>query len=111
VTTTPTSGPERLGAVPAAKLTPDQRDALAAFRQSRGTEVFGPFVPLLWSPEVMVRTAARGDYLRWQSAFPPRLSEFMILIAAKHWTQLYEWSLHGDPLRALHRAAADAVGE
>jgi 4-carboxymuconolactone decarboxylase len=113
VTTTSRSGPERLGAVPAAKLTPEQRDALAAFREMRGTEVFGPFIPLLWSSEVMVRTAALGDYLRERSAFPPRLSEFMILIAAKHWTQQYEWSLHGPiAIRAgVEPAIVDAIAK
>ena len=44
-------------------------------------DVFGPFLPLLWSPELMMRTSAMGDYLRYQSAFPPHLSEFIILVA------------------------------
>jgi len=65
-----------------------------AFRKARRTEIFGPFIPLLWSPEAMVRIGAVGEYLRDRSAFPPRLSEFLILIIARHWTQQYEWSLH-----------------
>lgn len=105
------SGPERLGAVPAGKLTPQHREAIAAFRQSRRTEIFGPFIPLLWSPEAMARTAALGEYLRERSVFPPRLSEFMILIAARHWTQQYEWSLHCPiAIRAgVDPAIADAI--
>lgn len=87
-------GPERLGRVPAERLMPQHHEAIEAFQQLRQTEIFGPFIPLLWSPEVMVRTAALGEYLRERSAFPPHLSEFMILIAARHWTQHYEWSLH-----------------
>jgi 4-carboxymuconolactone decarboxylase len=94
VTSTHLSGPERLGAVPAEQLTPRHREAIAAFTELRRTEIFGPFIPLLRSPEVMTRTAALGEYLRERSVFPPRLSEFMILIAARHWTQQYEWSLH-----------------
>jgi 4-carboxymuconolactone decarboxylase len=94
VTSRHTQGDERLGPVPPDRLTPDHRQAIDTFRQTRGTEAFGPFLPLLWSPEVMVRTAALGEYLRERSAFPPRLSELMILIAARHWTQQYEWSLH-----------------
>jgi 4-carboxymuconolactone decarboxylase len=35
-----------------------------------------------------------GDYLRYQSAFPPHLSEFIILVASRLWSQQYEWSLH-----------------
>ena len=94
VTSIHTGGGERLGAVPAERLTVEQREALETFRRLRRTDVFGPFVPLLWSPEVMTRTAALGEYLRDRSVFPPPLSELMILIAARHWMQQYEWSLH-----------------
>jgi 4-carboxymuconolactone decarboxylase len=113
VTSSHLSGPERLGAVPADRLTPQQREAVNAFRRARGTDLFGPFVPLLWSPEVMVRAAALGEYLRERSVFPPPLSEFMILIAARHWTQQYEWSLHGPiAIRSgVEPAVVDAIAE
>ena len=94
VTSTRMDNAERLGAVPLDRLTPEQLEALETFKRLRRTDVFGPFVPLLWSPEVMTRTAALGEYLRDRSVFPPRLSEFIILIAARHWMQQYEWSLH-----------------
>ena len=42
----------------------------------------------------MTRTRAMGDYLRYKSALPPRLSEFVILITAREWTQQYEWNAH-----------------
>jgi len=51
-------------------------------------------VPLLHSPEVMNRARAMGDYLRFKSVLPPRLSEFAILITAREWTQNYEWDAH-----------------
>jgi 4-carboxymuconolactone decarboxylase len=35
-----------------------------------------------------------GDYLRYKSALPPRLSEFVILLTARQWTQQYEWGSH-----------------
>ena len=35
-----------------------------------------------------------GDYLRYKSALPPRLSEFVILMTAREWTQQYEWNAH-----------------
>ena len=41
--------------------------------------------------EVMNRARAMGDYLRFNSVLPPRLSEFAILITARKWTQNYEW--------------------
>jgi 4-carboxymuconolactone decarboxylase len=44
----------------------------------------------------MNRSRAMGDYLRFRSALPPRLSEFTILITARQWTQNYEWDAHKD---------------
>ena len=85
---------ERLGPIPADKMTDAQKKAVAEFRTARGADISGPFVPLLRSPEVMSRTRAMGDYLRYKSVLPPKLSEFVILIVARHWSQQYEWSTH-----------------
>jgi 4-carboxymuconolactone decarboxylase len=49
---------------------------------------------VLRSPEVMLRAKAIGDYLRFKSVLPPRLSEFAILITAREWTQQFEWGVH-----------------
>ncbi len=85
---------DRLPPIPADQLTSAQRAAVDAFKSARGAEVSGPFHPLLRSPELMTRTRAMGDYLRYKSALPPRLSEFVILITAREWTQQYEWNAH-----------------
>ena len=75
-------------------MTPAQQQAIEEFRRLRGIEPFGPFVALLKSPELLTRVSALGEYLRYRSALPPRLSEFVILITAAHWHQSYEWDLH-----------------
>ena len=75
-------------------MTPVQRRAVEQFRALRGVEPFGPFVDLLVSPELMTRVSALGEYLRYRSALPPRLSEFIILITAAHWRQQFEWDIH-----------------
>lgn len=75
-------------------LTPEQRLAVEEFKSLRGVEPFGPFVDLLASPELMTRVSALGEYLRYRSALPPRLSEFVILITAAHWRQQIEWDIH-----------------
>lgn len=77
-----------------APLTPVQRRAAEEFRRLRGVDPFGPFIPLLKSPELMPRVAALGEYLRYRSALPPRLSELAILITAAHWRQEFEWEIH-----------------
>lgn len=85
---------DRLPPMTDAQLTPAQRQAVADFKTARGVAISGPFYPLLRSPELMTRTRAMGDYLRFKSALPPRLSELVILITAREWTQQYEWNAH-----------------
>jgi len=92
--TIPVMAQDRLPAIPADKQTPEQRKAAEAFRANRKQDVFGPFVPLSRSPEVMLRVMAVGDYLRFKTLFPTRLNEFIILITARHFTQQYEWAFH-----------------
>jgi 4-carboxymuconolactone decarboxylase len=57
----------------------------------------------------MMRTRALGDYLRYRSRLEPRLSEFVILIAARSWTQHYEWAVHY-PI-AIEAGVAPAVAQ
>jgi 4-carboxymuconolactone decarboxylase len=75
-------------------MTVDRKQAVETFRALRGVEPFGPFIDLLASPELMTRVSALGEYLRYRSALPPRLSEFAILITAAHWQQQFEWDIH-----------------
>ena len=85
---------DRLPPIPASAMTDAQKKAVAEFIAARGADISGPFVAMLRSPEVMTRARAMGDYLRYKSVLPPRLSEFVILITARHWTQQYEWDTH-----------------
>ena len=85
---------DRMPPIPPEKLTDAQKKAIDEFKAARSADVTGPFVPLLRSPEVMNRARAMGDYLRYKSALPPKLSEFVILLTARRWTQEYEWSAH-----------------
>jgi len=91
----PAAGQDRMPPIPADKMTDAQKAAVEAFKTARrAADVSGPFVPLLRSPEVMTRARAMGDYLRFNSVLPPRLSEFVILLTARVWTQQYEWNAH-----------------
>ena len=86
---------DRMPAIPESEMTEAQREAVEEFKAARNTTRFGgPFVPLLRSPEILSRARNVGDYVRFNSALPPRLSEFVILITARHWTQQYEWAVH-----------------
>src|SRR4029434_4401943 len=61
----------------------------------------------------MTRARAMGDYLRFKSALPPRLSEFVILLTAREWMQQYEWNAHY-PIAVkagVKREILDAIAE
>jgi 4-carboxymuconolactone decarboxylase len=95
------SAQDRMPPISPDRMTEAQRKAVEEFKAARNANISGPFVPLLRSPEVMNRARAMGDYLRFKSVLPPRLSEFAILITAREWTQNYEWDAH-------HRLALQA---
>jgi 4-carboxymuconolactone decarboxylase len=99
---------DRMPPIAAAALTDAQRKADEEFKAARAADLSGPFVPLLRSPEVMSRARAMGDYLRFRSALPPRLSEFVILLIARRWTQQYEWNAH-EPLARQAGVRGDIV--
>ena len=90
----PGAAQDRMPPIPADRLTDAQKRAIEEFKAARAVDISGPFVPLLRSPEVMSRARAMGDYLRFKSSLPPRLSEFVILLTARRWTQQYEWHAH-----------------
>ena len=96
------------------QMTPEQQAAVEEFKAARNTDGFGgPFMVLLRSPEMMNRARNVGDYVRFRSALPPRLSEFVILLTARHWTQNYEWYVHA-PIaerEGLDAAVIEAVAD
>jgi len=91
----------RMPPIPADKVTAEQKESVKEFQAVRGREPFGPFVPLMRSPDLMVRASAMGEYLRYRTSLTPRLSEFVILLTAREWTQQYEWNVHhADAMKA-----------
>jgi 4-carboxymuconolactone decarboxylase len=104
---------ERLPAIPPGQYTPEQKQAAADFEAARGVPVFGPFEPMMHSPEVMSQARAMGDYLRFKSAIGNTLSELAILLTAREWTQDYEWAVHYPiALKAgIRQEIADAIAD
>lgn len=103
---------DRMPEIPAAQLTPAQQEAARLFKESRGVPVFGPFVPLLRSPELMLDAKNMGDYLRYRNSLPPAINEMIILLVAREWAQQVEWQIHYPAaLKAgLRQSVADAIG-
>jgi len=102
---------ERLPTIPPTQYSEEQKQAAADFETARKVPVFGPFEPMMHSPQVMSQARAMGDYLRYKSAIGNTLSELVILITAHEWTQDYEWAVHYPiALKAgIQKAVADDV--
>jgi 4-carboxymuconolactone decarboxylase len=75
-------------------MTAAQRAAAEQLRAGPRKGVKGPFIPLLRSPELLVRLEKVGEYLRFDSAIPPRIAEFATLVVARAWSQQFEWAVH-----------------
>lgn len=85
---------ERLGPIPDHELSDAQRAAVQEIVAGPRGAVYGPFVPLLRSPELMRHAQRMGEYLRYRSAIGVRLSELAILVTARQWDQQVEWAIH-----------------
>lgn len=89
-----TESRDRLPPLERDEMTPEQRRAADELVRGRRGALFGPFVPLLRSPELLGRAQRLGEYLRYDSALPARLRELAILVTARHFRQAYEWHVH-----------------
>jgi 4-carboxymuconolactone decarboxylase len=114
--TAPNAGTDRLPPIAMEQMNERQRkSAQALIAGPRGPAAIqrGPFVPLLRSPELMDRLQRVGEYLRFDSALPARIGEFVTLIVAREWTQQFEWAAHVPLARKAGVATAtiDALAE
>jgi 4-carboxymuconolactone decarboxylase len=84
----------RMPPIPADKWTDAQKKAAEEITSGPRKELVGPFIPLLRSPEFMSRLQKVGEYLRFNTKLGSNISEFIILIIARQWTQQFEWYSH-----------------
>lgn len=85
---------ERLPLPARETLNEAQRAAADALIAGPRKGVKGPFVALLRSPVLMERLAGVGEYLRFESALPTRVNEFVTPVVARHVSNQFEWAIH-----------------
>src|SRR5215475_5463973 len=87
---------ERFSELRLDQLTPEQQQMAVMLKTPpRSSELNGgPFNAYARSPGLGLLLLHVSDYVRFNSSLPPRLSEFAIMIAARHWSQPYEWRAH-----------------
>ena len=88
---------ERFSELRLDRLTPEQQQmatTLVTPPRTGGLINTGPFNAYARSPGLGILLLQVSDYVRFNSSLPPRLSEFAIMIAARQWSQSYEWRAH-----------------
>ena len=89
-------------------MTAPQREAADALIAGPRKGVYGPFLPLLRSPQLLERVAKVGEYLRFDSALDARIRELATCIAARHVTNQFEWLMHA-PLAVKAGVPEEAI--
>ena len=103
--------PERMPEIPEGRMTEAQKQAAAELVAGSRGDVRGPFVALLRSPEFMRRVQKVGEYIRFICPLDKRINEFAAIIAARHWSQQFEWWAHyRQALAAGLKGVIDVLG-
>ena len=85
----PAVAQDRMPPIPKDNWSPELQKAASA----RGALV-GPWIPLSRSPEVMGLMMDMRTHVASRSLLSNALTEMAILIAAREWTQQFEWNAH-----------------
>jgi len=68
---------------------------VADYKELRGADLTGPpWSVILRVPDLVVPSLQMRLHNQKNSALSPKLTEFAILIAARQWTNNYEWTAH-----------------
>ena len=85
---------ERLPMPATGTLNEAQKAAAKALMEGPRKGVYGPFLPLLRSPELLDRVARLGEYLRFESILHARIRELVTCFVARHVSNQFEWLMH-----------------
>lgn len=75
-------------------LTEAQQRVVEDVRSGRRGTVPANVVAWLPSPELARRAAHLGEFVRYETSLPARLTELAILVVARRWSCVYEWAVH-----------------
>lgn len=85
-----------------------QRAAADAIINGPRKAIFGPFIPLLQTPELMERIGKAGESLRFDGTLPANIRELVICVVARETGNQFEWQTHA-PLAIKAGIAAQAI--
>jgi 4-carboxymuconolactone decarboxylase len=84
----------RFPRIPEAEWTPAQQSVARDIATGPRGELRGPFVPLIYSPQLAARVQSVGEYLRFDTQLPDDLLEIAVLVTARHFRCANIWHSH-----------------
>ena len=105
---------DRMPPIPADKQTAAQKKAVTDYKALRGADLTGPpWSVILRDPDLIVPSLELRLHNQRNSALSAKLTEFAIMIAAREWTNNYEWNAHSTLAKnaGLSEAILAAVGD
>jgi 4-carboxymuconolactone decarboxylase len=86
---------DRMPVIPPEKMTEAQKKAVQDYKDLRKVDLTGPpWSVMLRVPDLVVPSLQLRLHNLNNSALSPKLTEFAILIAARQWTNNFEWNAH-----------------
>jgi len=76
------------------EMTDSQRAVYETVVGGRRGRVVGPLLAAIHSPKLAEHWSRFGEYLRYDTCLPERLSELAILTCGRRWTSQVEWAVH-----------------
>jgi len=86
--------PNRMPPIPTDKMTDAQRKVAAEIAAGPRGKVEGPYWPIIRSPGLTESLQKVGEYYRYRCPLERKLNEMAALMAARSWTQQFEWDVH-----------------
>lgn len=86
--------PDRMPPIPLEKMTDAQKKTAAEISAGPRGKVEGPYWPILRSPGFANCIQKVGAYFRYECGLDRKINEMAALMAARSWSQQFEWDVH-----------------
>lgn len=75
-------------------MTPEQQRVHDAVISGPRGQMIGPLRAAIHSPELAERWSRLGEFLRYNTCLPARVTELAIIVTGRRWTSQVEWWVH-----------------
>lgn len=105
--------PTRIPLLQPSEMTPAQKALYDAVVSGPRGQMIGPLRAAIHSPELAALWSRFGEFLRYRTCLPPKVTELAILATARRYTSQVEWWVHAAIARdaGLAQSVIDAIAQ